>query len=386
MKFSNRIFINLLFITFLFNNCANDLPKITEKDGVVYVQNSNKGLWNNSKRMVLSKIWTIGENNINEKYDFAAISDIIVDSNGNIYVCDSKDHCIKIYSAQGEYIKSIGKKGQGPGELLGPRYMGFGPDKKLFIYEPNNRRISTFNTTGEFISSFNYRMSEVASMAVDPQTGDVFLSELLGFVKTNKKFIQKYSMNGTFRRSFGEPFILGEATAGKQCLPIHMEFLSNGNLLCYAGFPYELRIYTTKGELLKKISKDSPYFSNPKTYSINRQSGPPFQFLINRGWLTKCLILPEDKILTRIDDFGENYFEKHIKRREAMQRGRRYDMKKSTFYDYFDSSGSYLQSFENPIKGGNIDLIDSKNNVFVSNKKDEIPIVEKYKLEFIEKD
>jgi len=33
------------------------------------------------------------------------------------YVCDAKECCIKVFSVNGEFLRKIGRKGQGPGEL-----------------------------------------------------------------------------------------------------------------------------------------------------------------------------------------------------------------------------------------------------------------------------
>jgi hypothetical protein len=384
MKFSNRIFINLLFITFLFNNCANDLPKITEKDGVVYVQNSNKGLWNNSKKMVLTKIFTIGENNNNENYDFAVISDIIVDSKGNIYVCDSKDHCIKVYSARGKYIKSIGEKGEGPGELSGPMHIQIDNQSNVYISEAWNRRISIFDKKGEFLSTVKYRMNSVTDMLVEPNTGDIFLAERLKIGTEPKHVIYKYTKEGKLIKSFCKPFVIGETIIGKNYAPVNLCYLPNSHILSFARYPYELRIFTTNGDLVKVISKKSQIFTT-KTYSRQMSNDLPFESLLPRGMISNCLIMPNGNSFVRIVDLGGKFLEDYEKHVRAMQKQEEYNIPEIFVFDYLDSDGNFLQTFDDPFGGGKIEFLDSQNNIFVSSKKNDIPIVEKYKIEFKDK-
>jgi hypothetical protein len=56
---------------------------------------------------------------------------------GNIYVYDLADAFIKVYSPEGEFLRKIGGKGQGPGEIQRPDGVSFGftPDEKLFFTE-----------------------------------------------------------------------------------------------------------------------------------------------------------------------------------------------------------------------------------------------------------
>ena len=56
---------------------------------------------------------------------------------GNIYVYDLADAFIKVYSPEGKFLRKIGGKGQGPGEIQRPEGVSFGftLDEKLFFTE-----------------------------------------------------------------------------------------------------------------------------------------------------------------------------------------------------------------------------------------------------------
>ncbi|MFC1556128.1 hypothetical protein ACFL67_03505, partial [candidate division KSB1 bacterium] len=53
-----------------------------------------------------------------------------------------------------QLIRKIGRTGQGPGDLLGPRLMALGKDGELYVQEYNNQRISVFSSEGSYLKSF----------------------------------------------------------------------------------------------------------------------------------------------------------------------------------------------------------------------------------------
>ncbi len=67
------------------------------------------------------------------------------------FVTDSREGCIKVFSTDGKLLKTIGSKGQGPGELTDPYVITIDEKKGLiYIYE-GDRQISCFSVTGKFI-------------------------------------------------------------------------------------------------------------------------------------------------------------------------------------------------------------------------------------------
>ncbi len=50
-------------------------------------------------------------------FRFYAVLDLDVDPQGQIYVLDAGNHRIQVFSAQGEFVRTIGREGYGPGEI-----------------------------------------------------------------------------------------------------------------------------------------------------------------------------------------------------------------------------------------------------------------------------
>lgn len=55
-----------------------------------------------------------------EDYFFYRVTDLKVDEDGNIYVCDGGNRRVLKYNNNGKYVKTIGRQGQGPGEYSFP--------------------------------------------------------------------------------------------------------------------------------------------------------------------------------------------------------------------------------------------------------------------------
>jgi hypothetical protein len=75
---------------------------------------------------------------------------------GNLYVLDSGDSFIKVYSPDGEYLRKIAGSGEGPGEFqrVDGATFGFLPDNRLFFTEflRGHRWITTMELNGDFVS------------------------------------------------------------------------------------------------------------------------------------------------------------------------------------------------------------------------------------------
>jgi DNA-binding beta-propeller fold protein YncE len=83
------------------------------------------------------KLLEIGKNGMNDG-EFRAPNSITVDKNGNIYVCDTGNQRIQMFSSKGKFIKSMNgsKDGKGSSLFVNPR--GIGIDSQGILYVVNN--------------------------------------------------------------------------------------------------------------------------------------------------------------------------------------------------------------------------------------------------------
>ncbi|MYJ56386.1 MAG: 6-bladed beta-propeller [Rhodothermaceae bacterium] len=70
------------------------------------------------------------------------------DSRGNIYVKDARSADVRIFDANGRYVTTVGKRGEGPGELREVFGMHVDGDDRIIVADRMNRRLTIFTDMG----------------------------------------------------------------------------------------------------------------------------------------------------------------------------------------------------------------------------------------------
>jgi len=83
---------------------------------------------------------------------FEAPIGITSDGKGNVYICDAQANDIKKFDAQGSYLATFGKAGQGPGDFSRPFQVVFSYDR-IVVLDMGNRRLCTLSPDGKFLFS-----------------------------------------------------------------------------------------------------------------------------------------------------------------------------------------------------------------------------------------
>lgn len=120
---------------------------IEEVDGVTVIKNPKEPLYGEIN-FELEKDLSIGRED-DENYMFYRVRGVALDSEENIFVLDRGNYRIQKFDKKGKYLQTIGRKGQGPGEL--ETALGFFLDSKNNIYVDDFRKIDRFNKQGQFI-------------------------------------------------------------------------------------------------------------------------------------------------------------------------------------------------------------------------------------------
>jgi streptogramin lyase len=114
---------------------------------------------------------------------FRQPTDVAWDSNGNIYITDGYVNSrVAKYDRNGDWVKSWGSKGTGPGQFRLPHSIGIDRNNNVYVGDRSNHRIQVFDTDGKFLRMFSIDVPPVPgtkSVNGNTPTGDR-LKELIG--------------------------------------------------------------------------------------------------------------------------------------------------------------------------------------------------------------
>jgi hypothetical protein len=133
--------------------------KEVEKEGVTHVMNPAKSA-ERPTTLKLEEEWRIGGEDDEEI--FGVITDIISDNDGNVYMLDAQLNEIKVYSEDGEYLRTIGREGEGPGEFRGAFSMFLVPGGNIGVLQAFPSKIIVLTPEGDPAGEFPIPESEGA--------------------------------------------------------------------------------------------------------------------------------------------------------------------------------------------------------------------------------
>jgi len=123
---------------------------IEEENGIRVVKNPAKPMYGELV-LELEEDLSIGSVE-DENTMFYQIGSIDVDSQNNIYVLDSGNHRVQKFDKDGNYLQTIGRKGQGPGEFMRPINILLDAQGNIYVLEL--RKLNLFDSKGNYIKSF----------------------------------------------------------------------------------------------------------------------------------------------------------------------------------------------------------------------------------------
>ncbi|MBU1698791.1 MAG: hypothetical protein KJ970_11435 [Candidatus Eisenbacteria bacterium] len=120
-------------------------------DGVIHVQNGDKPE-NGIETIQLKELWRAGGED--DEVFFGTIGQVLSDPDGNIYLLDSQLSEVHVYSPEGEFLKTVGGEGDGPGEVRNPSDIFFLPGGKMGIAQQFPGKVIMIDLDGNPAGSF----------------------------------------------------------------------------------------------------------------------------------------------------------------------------------------------------------------------------------------
>jgi hypothetical protein len=241
------------------------------------------------------------------------------------------------------FLKTIGRRGQGPGEFGQSGILEFCPDGRLLVSDFQNRRTSFFGPEGDFLTSYQWTKNVSIPLLI---LDDTFIAQESVFdAGTSRLFLKTYDLEGAELKSWGEftnPAVKG-ITRGNTVAGFGVPHSPRSVL---AGDPlfrriyhclnnaYLIEVYDHEGRVFRKI--DRPYERLPFTDADKKEFVDSMSVPEELAELLQDIPWPEIKSVTErmvCDDRGFLWVATHETKDEAGS--------KLTAYDVFDTEGRY---------------------------------------------
>jgi hypothetical protein len=212
-----------------------------------------------SKEFILREELSVGVESGDERYAFAGIENIALDSEENIYILDRKNYRIQKFDKDGNFLKSVEtRKGEGPKEISLIFGMAVTDKGKIYALDSSGTKMLIFNEGGEFLYSFriDFRAVNITS----------YSEERVLVLGMNKNHIfHVFTQEGEHLDSFGKPFEIPTKYSQYKNfpqlkLPKRADRSRYGKTFLVNPHRYEIRVYEGN-EIRRVIRHESESFS-----------------------------------------------------------------------------------------------------------------------------
>lgn len=254
--------------------------QIETVDGVRIVHNKKGGVWGGDPKVSIELVRKIGDvDTDDENLAFSSPLDMAVDGAGGIYILDSGNQRIQVFGPDGKYLRTIGRRGQGPGEFENPNSISIDRQGNLHVLDGAQKRIQVFTPRGDVLKTIPLtklrvdRLRLLGSGAMVVRGYEDFGMGGIPKEQDKPKLVKLLGPDLGIIGEFGEPFDYGEAVTnlvGNSC-----EFEVDSEDHVYLGFLYQNRVekYSPDGRMLWRADRELNY--STKLIEKGRQEVTP---------------------------------------------------------------------------------------------------------------
>lgn len=243
----------LIFVLFFFIN-GNYLSSEGNKQALL-VRNTIDEINNSIGKLSILpvRVWGGDEEEDEHKF-FRNANRMTFEKNGAIYISDRENHFIKVFDPEGRYLRTIGRRGRGPGDLLRPGTMVLSPDGNLWVHESGNRRMQCFTLQGKSIRIL--KALNVSAMIGMTSKNEFVVYSRQDMFRTGT-LVKILDKKGKELRKIGvyhDPYKKNLVSETLYFKVDNQDYIYAINTLAPI-----VRKYNTEGELIMAISIETPY-------------------------------------------------------------------------------------------------------------------------------
>lgn len=168
---------------------------------------------------LLRKIGTTGhKHELTTPGDFGKPAAVAVDKEGNLYVADTLNNRVEIFDADGGFISTFGKNGDGPGYFARPKGIAVDNDGHIWVADGMQDRVQVFTKEGQLLIAFGGhgllpgQFQGLVDIAIDKQDR-VFTTEIYPGRLQQFKYVNDAEADKERERRAAER---AKASAGRQ--------------------------------------------------------------------------------------------------------------------------------------------------------------------------
>lgn len=243
----------------------------TLENGRVLVHNEDVPLWEEGEAWQLREVLRIGSADGDGPDLFGQINGVQIGEDGSLYVLDGQASEVRVFGPDGVHLRTIGRQGQGPGELSRPLGIAFDPAGLLWVNNWGNARYTAYDaTTGDVVreprrlagfamipwpGAFD-RAGRMLDVGMGPDGEPVILGldtayvpvDTLPMPRADDRYQVFFRANGQIRMSMMEPFAPQPSWAPHP----------DGGIVVGEGSAYRLHRITVAGDTVATIEVARP--------------------------------------------------------------------------------------------------------------------------------
>ena len=311
--------------------------KVKTESGITIITNGRRpsAPQGTPTKLVFEEVYTVGGGDSPDA-SFVSASALDVLPDGTVYVVDTKDSRVKVFDAEGRFLRVFGRQGQGPGEMNQPTGILVTPDKEILVEDILNRRLAIFALDG----TFRRHISTAKALGLSGIQMDgrgLIVARSMGLAEGGKMALEVKTYDAEFNPKVRLGSFEMQITAQTKVNPfsaMNLLYALGREGLLYLGSAkaYEIRIVSAEGRLLKTIGRDYdpvPVTQADKDEMLKTLGGLPgvnlkdmIQFPDVYPPFSNFVLAGEGRLLVKTFEKGQ--------------------AKKEFYWDVFDADGRYI--------------------------------------------